>query len=248
MSRPLCFYKILGLEGWAGQGAAAVPSAPLLPACAAPCAAALPHIVLSDPCTRAAPPPPPSRTSILRRSSLRRPSLWHLAPVPRPYRPVPPRSVLYVDIDIHHGDGVEEAFYTTNRVMTVSFHKYGDFFPGTGALGERHRTARSPGAQSTLPACWGGGGVQGVGEPGSGGCPRGVGRLLGEPRPCCRPLLRAAAASPCQAASRQLRRAPRHPICLLPPACPAHPATSPPPSLRPPLQATRATPRASCTA
>ena len=42
--------------------------------------------------------------------------------------------VLYVDIDIHHGDGVEEAFYTTNRVMTVSFHKYGDFFPGTGAL------------------------------------------------------------------------------------------------------------------
>ena len=44
--------------------------------------------------------------------------------------------VLYVDIDIHHGDGVEEAFYTTDRVMTVSFHKYGDFFPGTGALGE----------------------------------------------------------------------------------------------------------------
>ena len=41
--------------------------------------------------------------------------------------------VLYVDIDIHHGDGVEEAFYLTDRVMTVSFHKYGDFFPGTGA-------------------------------------------------------------------------------------------------------------------
>ncbi|KRX74847.1 Histone deacetylase 3, partial [Trichinella sp. T6] len=42
--------------------------------------------------------------------------------------------VLYVDIDCHHGDGVEEAFYTTNRVMTVSFHKYGDFFPGSGRL------------------------------------------------------------------------------------------------------------------
>jgi len=41
--------------------------------------------------------------------------------------------VLYIDIDIHHGDGVEEAFFTTDRVMTVSFHKYGDFFfPGTG--------------------------------------------------------------------------------------------------------------------
>ena len=43
------------------------------------------------------------------------------------------QRVLYIDIDIHHGDGVEEAFYTANRVMTVSFHKFGDFFfPGTG--------------------------------------------------------------------------------------------------------------------
>eukprot|EP00923_Selenidium_pygospionis_P004078 GHVN01006473.1.p1 GENE.GHVN01006473.1~~GHVN01006473.1.p1 ORF type:complete len:306 (-),score=43.07 GHVN01006473.1:299-1216(-) len=42
--------------------------------------------------------------------------------------------VLYVDIDVHHGDGVEEAFYTTPRVMSVSFHKYGDYFPGTGSL------------------------------------------------------------------------------------------------------------------
>ncbi|KAL9256818.1 Histone deacetylase 6-like protein [Drosera capensis] len=41
------------------------------------------------------------------------------------------RRVLYIDIDVHHGDGVEEAFYTTDRVMTVSFHKFGDFFPGT---------------------------------------------------------------------------------------------------------------------
>ena len=51
------------------------------------------------------------------------------------------RRVLYIDIDIHHGDGVEEAFYTTDRVMTCSFHKFGklpgqaaDFFPGTGDL------------------------------------------------------------------------------------------------------------------
>jgi histone deacetylase 1/2 len=42
--------------------------------------------------------------------------------------------VLYIDIDVHHGDGVEEAFYVTDRVMTVSFHKYGDFFPGTGDI------------------------------------------------------------------------------------------------------------------
>jgi histone deacetylase 1/2 len=45
--------------------------------------------------------------------------------------------VLYIDIDIHHGDGVEEAFYTTDRVMTLSFHKYGDFFPGTGSVEDR---------------------------------------------------------------------------------------------------------------
>lgn len=44
------------------------------------------------------------------------------------------KRVLYVDIDIHHGDGVEEAFYTTDRVMTVSFHKFGDYFPGTGDI------------------------------------------------------------------------------------------------------------------
>lgn len=50
------------------------------------------------------------------------------------------QRVLYVDIDVHHGDGVEEAFYGTDRVMTVSFHQHGkdfhgkDFFPGTGAI------------------------------------------------------------------------------------------------------------------
>ena len=32
--------------------------------------------------------------------------------------------VLYIDIDVHHGDGVEQAFWSTDRVLTVSFHKY----------------------------------------------------------------------------------------------------------------------------
>eukprot|EP00190_Bangiopsis_sp_CCMP1999_P004825 CAMPEP_0198733348 /NCGR_PEP_ID=MMETSP1475-20131203/45008_1 /TAXON_ID= ORGANISM="Unidentified sp., Strain CCMP1999" /NCGR_SAMPLE_ID=MMETSP1475 /ASSEMBLY_ACC=CAM_ASM_001111 /LENGTH=391 /DNA_ID=CAMNT_0044496633 /DNA_START=183 /DNA_END=1358 /DNA_ORIENTATION=+ len=46
--------------------------------------------------------------------------------------------VLYIDIDVHHGDGVEEAFYVTDRVMTVSFHKFGDmFFPGTGDIWDK---------------------------------------------------------------------------------------------------------------
>jgi len=45
--------------------------------------------------------------------------------------------VLYIDIDHHHGDGVEEAFKATNRVMTFSLHKYGDnYFPGTGDVDE----------------------------------------------------------------------------------------------------------------
>ena len=44
--------------------------------------------------------------------------------------------MLYNDIDIHHGDGVEEAFYTSDRVMTCSFHKYGDYFPGTGDVSD----------------------------------------------------------------------------------------------------------------
>ena len=46
------------------------------------------------------------------------------------------QRVLYIDIDVHHGDGVEEAFYCTDRVMTVSFHKFGEFFPGTGDLSD----------------------------------------------------------------------------------------------------------------
>ncbi|RPD67552.1 Arginase/deacetylase [Lentinus tigrinus ALCF2SS1-7] len=45
--------------------------------------------------------------------------------------------VLYIDIDCHHGDGV--AFYTTDRVMTCSIHKFGEFFPGTGQLSDRGR-------------------------------------------------------------------------------------------------------------
>mmetsp|Transcript_4378 Transcript_4378/g.3636 ORF Transcript_4378/g.3636 Transcript_4378/m.3636 type:complete len:143 (-) Transcript_4378:514-942(-) len=46
-------------------------------------------------------------------------------------------KVLYIDIDCHHGDGVEEAFYTSNRVLTLSLHKFGDFFPGTGHIDDR---------------------------------------------------------------------------------------------------------------
>lgn len=49
------------------------------------------------------------------------------------------RRVLYIDIDIHHGDGVQQAFYNTNRVCTLSFHQYEPydcFYPGTGNFTE----------------------------------------------------------------------------------------------------------------
>ena len=41
--------------------------------------------------------------------------------------------VAYVDIDVHHADGVQEAFYDSDRVLTISIHESGSFiFPGTG--------------------------------------------------------------------------------------------------------------------
>lgn len=47
------------------------------------------------------------------------------------------RRVLYVDLDVHHGDGVENAFRNDPRVITLSVHQFGDgFFPGTGNVGE----------------------------------------------------------------------------------------------------------------
>src|SRR6185369_2570469 len=43
------------------------------------------------------------------------------------------RRVLYLDIDAHHGDGVQEAFYDTDQVLTISLHESGIYFyPGTG--------------------------------------------------------------------------------------------------------------------
>ena len=45
--------------------------------------------------------------------------------------------VAYVDIDAHHGDGVQAAFYRSADVLTISTHERGDrLFPGTGAVEE----------------------------------------------------------------------------------------------------------------
>jgi histone deacetylase HOS2 len=61
--------------------------------------------------------------------------------------------VLYIDIDVHHGDGVEEAFWSTDRVMTLSIHKFDglNFFPGTGDLDKNGPDSEgNPGAHHAL--------------------------------------------------------------------------------------------------
>jgi len=43
------------------------------------------------------------------------------------------QRVAYIDIDAHHGDGVQYVFYGTDRVLTISLHESGHYlFPGTG--------------------------------------------------------------------------------------------------------------------
>ena len=43
------------------------------------------------------------------------------------------KRVAYLDLDAHHGDAVQNAFYHTDRVLTISLHESGAyFFPGTG--------------------------------------------------------------------------------------------------------------------
>lgn len=47
------------------------------------------------------------------------------------------KRVVYIDIDAHHGDGVQHAFYDTDQVLTISLHESGRFlFPGTGDVTE----------------------------------------------------------------------------------------------------------------
>ncbi|GFE58208.1 acetoin utilization protein AcuC [Geobacter sp. AOG1] len=61
------------------------------------------------------------------------------------------KRVVYLDIDAHHGDGVQEAFYDTDRVLTISLHESGIyFFPGTGFENETG-TGRGKGYAVNVP-------------------------------------------------------------------------------------------------
>lgn len=47
------------------------------------------------------------------------------------------KRILYLDIDVHHGDGVAYAFYDRSDVMTISYHQNPrTLFPGTGFVNE----------------------------------------------------------------------------------------------------------------
>ncbi|HEX8629523.1 MAG TPA: acetoin utilization protein AcuC [Catenuloplanes sp.] len=62
--------------------------------------------------------------------------------------------VAYVDVDVHHGDGVQAAFYTDPRVLTVSIHESPlALFPGTGFPEETGGAGAEGGAVNiALPA------------------------------------------------------------------------------------------------
>lgn len=65
--------------------------------------------------------------------------------------------VAYVDVDVHHGDGTQDLFYSDPRVLTISLHESGRYlFPGTGFTDE---SGAGPGAGTAanlplLPYTW----------------------------------------------------------------------------------------------
>ncbi|KAG8470293.1 hypothetical protein KFE25_008714 [Diacronema lutheri] len=69
------------------------------------------------------------------------------------------RVVVIIDIDIHHGDGAEDAFRHSPNVLTASLHlREPGFFPGSGALSEcghgrgKHSTVNVPLRRGLSPA------------------------------------------------------------------------------------------------
>lgn len=61
------------------------------------------------------------------------------------------KRVAYIDIDAHHGDGVQAAFYDTDKVIAISLHENGEFlFPGTG-FPEDFGTGQGRGYSINLP-------------------------------------------------------------------------------------------------
>lgn len=60
-------------------------------------------------------------------------------------------KIAYIDIDAHHGDGVQDVFYDTDQVLTISIHESGKYlFPGTGST-EELGVGRGKGYSVNLP-------------------------------------------------------------------------------------------------
>ncbi|XP_071661176.1 histone deacetylase 9 isoform X15 [Patagioenas fasciata] len=65
-------------------------------------------------------------------------------------------KILIVDLDVHHGNGTQQAFYADPSILYVSLHRYdeGNFFPGSGAPNE---VGSGPGEGYNINIAWTGG-------------------------------------------------------------------------------------------
>ncbi|NXP24719.1 HDAC9 deacetylase, partial [Scytalopus superciliaris] len=65
-------------------------------------------------------------------------------------------KILIVDLDVHHGNGTQQAFYADPSILYVSLHRYdeGNFFPGSGAANE---VGSGPGEGYNINIAWTGG-------------------------------------------------------------------------------------------
>jgi acetoin utilization deacetylase AcuC-like enzyme len=60
------------------------------------------------------------------------------------------QRILIVDWDVHHGNGTQNSFYEDPHVLYFSIHRYGFFYPGTGAATEVGR-GRGEGFTVNIP-------------------------------------------------------------------------------------------------
>ncbi|MEU0989808.1 MULTISPECIES: acetoin utilization protein AcuC [unclassified Streptomyces] len=62
------------------------------------------------------------------------------------------QRIAYVDVDVHHGDGVQAAFWDDPRVLTISLHEHPQtLFPGTGWASETGGAGPAEGTAVNLP-------------------------------------------------------------------------------------------------
>ncbi len=65
----------------------------------------------------------------------------------------PGKRVAYVDVDAHHGDGVQAVFYRRSDVLTISMHESGKTLYPVGRLRERNRRGPGLGLQRQSSRC-----------------------------------------------------------------------------------------------